>query len=61
MSKKRDITTNTLPQRVCPHCGAQVVKTMRYGQLSYECRTPPCMHWGPWEDAPRKINGAEHA
>lgn len=51
MSKNRDITTNTLPQRICPHCGAQVIKTVRYGQLSYECRTDPCNRWGPWDES----------
>ena len=52
--KKRDITTNTLPKRICPHCGAQVIKIMCYGQISYQCRTPPCLRWGPWEEAPKR-------
>jgi|ERR1700733_4649546 len=59
--KHRDITTNTMPNRTCPHCGAQVVKTIHFGQLSYDCRTPPCNRWGPWEESLRKLSqsGAE--
>jgi len=51
-----------LPDRVCPHCGGQVVKTVRYGQLSYECLRP-CSNWGPWDEAHRKSvpqKGVEH-
>jgi len=62
MSKDRTITNGKLPDRVCPHCGGQVVKTVRYGQLSYECLRP-CSNWGPWDEAHRKSvpqKGVEH-
>lgn len=38
--------------RVCPVCGATVTKTMRYGQVSYDCGE----HWGPWEESWLKQN-----
>jgi hypothetical protein len=49
VSKNRVITDGKLPQRKCPVCGMPVVKTIRYGQLSYECD----MHRGPWDSAVR--------
>lgn len=50
MSKDRTITQGKKPQRVCPVCGKQVEKIIRYGQLSYTCR----IHWGPWDEAVKK-------
>ena len=51
MNKDRIVTRNTLPERVCPLCGAQVVKVVKMGQLSYQCNA----HWGPWDEAKRKV------
>lgn len=56
----RVVTDGKLPDRVCPHCGGQVIKIVRYGQLSYECLRP-CANWGPWDEAHKKkptIDGA---
>lgn len=47
MSKDRTITRNTLPQRVCPVHGTQVIKVIKNGRFSYECGN----HWGPWDEA----------
>lgn len=52
MSRKRRVLTNgKLPDAQCPHCGAQVVKAVQYGQLSYVCTK--CSRWGPWEQRRR--------
>jgi hypothetical protein len=50
MSKDRIITDGKLPQRVCPDCGAQVLKAARDGYLIYQCTNAP-EHWDAWEDA----------
>lgn len=50
MKRRRILTSGKLPERVCPVCDAQVIKTVRHGQLSYECG----QHWGPWDKAKRK-------
>jgi len=44
---RHGITDGKLPQRVCPVHGTQVIKIVKYGQLSYECGD----HWGPWNEA----------
>lgn len=49
----RIITDGKLPDRVCPVCGEQVLKVIRYGQLSYMCD----LHWGPWDEAKKKGDG----
>lgn len=52
-AKRRVITDGKLPQRRCPKCGTQVIKAVIHGQLSYECGS---QHWGPWDDAIKKVN-----
>lgn len=52
--RRRAVTTNTLPRRTCPHCGSQVLKVVRYSQLSYECTRLECGCWGPWDEATKK-------
>ena len=54
MSRDRKLITNgKLPQRVCPHCGGQVMKAVIHGQLSYECQNTQCRRFGPWDEAKR--------
>lgn len=53
MSRDRVITDGKLPERVCPDCGAQVVKDVRNGYLIYQCQRHPG-HWDVWEDATAK-------
>lgn len=59
-AKRRVVTDGKLPERMCPSCGCQVLKIVKYGQLSYECTDlKDCRRWGPWDEAPKRTAESE--
>ncbi len=57
MTKDRILTAGKLPQRKCPHCGSQVLKAMKDGELIYVCGAQGrggCGKRGPWHEAPKR-------